>query len=262
VPRIILETVKPVRPNFVNCIVAPGGKTGTSRQSTLNDDDHHCLLTAMRMSIINVKRPLFADQDGGRRLRLTKEQVEQNRRRIVETASRMFRLRGLENVAVADVMKESGFTHGGFYNHFKSKDALAAEAVSSAFDHAAKNLSEEIASGNDPQKALSAFLADYLSPAHRDTRAGGCPAPAFPVDVARGGKDVQMAFAEGVEAYLEILAARLDGDKREARQRAVALLSGIVGALLLSRAVKNGQPRLSDELLNSARKQICKPRSK
>jgi TetR/AcrR family transcriptional repressor of nem operon len=158
-------------------------------------------------------------------------------------------------------MKESGFTHGGFYNHFKSKDELATEAVASAFDHAAKQLSEDIASGNDPQKALNAILADYLSPAHRDTGTGGCPAPAFPVDAARSGKDVQAAFADGIEAYLEIFAPRMDGDKREARQQAVALLSGIVGALLLSRAVKKGQPKLSDELLSSARKQICKQRS-
>jgi TetR/AcrR family transcriptional regulator, transcriptional repressor for nem operon len=204
---------------------------------------------------------LFVYSAGGQRLRLTKEQAEQNRRLIVETASRMFRLQGLENVAVADVMKESGFTHGGFYNHFKSKDELATEAVASAFDHAAKNLSEDIASGNDPQKALNAILADYLSPAHRDTCTGGCPAPAFPVDAARSGKDVQAAFAEGIESYLEIFAARMDGDKREARQRAVALLSGIVGALVLSRAVKKGRPKLSDELLSSARKQICRQRS-
>jgi TetR/AcrR family transcriptional repressor of nem operon len=195
-------------------------------------------------------------------MRLTREQAEQNRRLIVETASRMFRLQGLENVSVADVMKESGFTHGGFYNHFESKDALATEAVASAFDHAGKNLSEDIASGNDLQKALNAIVADYLSPAHRDTYTGGCPASAFPVDVARSGKDVQAAFAEGIESYLEIFAARMDGNKREARQRAVALLSGIVGALLLSRAVKKGQPKLSDELLGSARKQICKERSR
>lgn len=194
-------------------------------------------------------------------VRLTKEQAEQNRRRIVETASRMFRLQGLENVAVADVMKESGFTHGGFYNHFKSKDELATEAVASAFDHAAKKLSEDIASGNDPQKALSAFLADYLSPAHRDRRNGGCPAPAFPVDAARSGEDIQAAFAEGIESYLEIFASQMGGDKREARQRAVALLSGIVGAVLLSRAVKKADPKLSDELLGSARKQICKQTS-
>jgi TetR/AcrR family transcriptional repressor of nem operon len=194
-------------------------------------------------------------------VRLTREQAEQNRRRIVETASRMFRLQGLENVSVADIMKEAGFTHGGFYNHFKSKDELATEAVASAFDRSAKNLSEDVASGNDLQKALNAFLANYLSPAHRDTSTGGCPASAFPVDSARSGKDVQAAFAEGIESYLEIFAARMSGDKREARQRAVALLSGIVGALLLSRAVEKSQPKLSDELLISARKQICKQRS-
>jgi TetR/AcrR family transcriptional repressor of nem operon len=208
-----------------------------------------------------MSRPVFDYSAGGQRLRLTKGQAEQNRRLIVETASRMFRLRGLENVAVADVMKEAGFTHGGFYNHFKSKEDLAAEAVASAFDHAANNLSENIASGSDPQKALNAILADYLSPAHRDTRTGGCPAPAFPADAARSGNDVQKAFAEGIESYLEIFAAQMHGDKREARQRAVALLSSIVGALLLSRAVKKGRPKLSDELLSSARKQICKQRS-
>jgi TetR/AcrR family transcriptional repressor of nem operon len=215
----------------------------------------------MMTHIINVKGSVFVYSSGGQLLRLTKEQAEQNRRIIVETASRMFRLQGLENVAVADVMKESGFTHGGFYNHFKSKDALATETVASSFDDAAKNLSEDIASGNDLQKALNAILADYLSPAHRDTSTGGCPASAFPVDAARSGKDVQTAFAEGIESYLEIFAAAMDGDKREARQRAVALLSGVVGALLLSRAVKKAQPKLSDELLSSARKQICKQRS-
>jgi TetR/AcrR family transcriptional regulator, transcriptional repressor for nem operon len=194
-------------------------------------------------------------------VRLTRDQAEQNRRLIVETASRMFRLQGLENVSVADVMKESGFTHGGFYNHFKSKNELATEAVASAFDHAANNLSEEIASGEDLQKALNGFLTRYLGAAHRDTSTGGCPASAFPVDAARSGKDVQVAFAEGVEAYLEIFAAQMGGDKREARQRAVALLSGIVGAVLLSRAVKKGDPELSDELLGSARKQICRQKS-
>jgi TetR/AcrR family transcriptional repressor of nem operon len=214
----------------------------------------------MMTCIINVKG-ITVCLFGGQRLRLTREQAEQNRRLIVETASRMFRLQGVENVAVADVMKEAGFTHGGFYNHFKSKDELVTEAVAGAFDSAAKKLSEDVASGNDLQKALNAFLADYLSSAHRDTSTGGCPASAFPVDAARSGKDVQTAFADGIESYLEIFAGRMDGDKREARQRAVALLSGIVGAVLLSRAVKKSQPKLSDELLASARKQICKQRS-
>ena len=186
-------------------------------------------------------------------MRLTKEQAEQNRRLIVETASRMFRLHGMENVAVADIMKESGFTHGGFYNHFKSKDALAAEAIAAAFDAVASSLSEKFASGKTPQESLLSFVARYLSPPHRDTDTGGCPASALSVDAARNGKTVQTAFAKGIETYLDIIAAHMDGDEQEARQQAIVLFSGLVGAMVLSRAVKKSDPALSDELLSSAR---------
>jgi TetR/AcrR family transcriptional regulator, transcriptional repressor for nem operon len=191
-------------------------------------------------------------------LRLTKKRAEHNRRTIVATASRMFRLHGMENVAVVDVMKESGFTHGGFYNHFESKEDLATQAVAHAFDYAARDLAEQLASGSDPQKALTSVIAKYLSAAHRDTCTGGCPASSFPVDAARNGKEVQAAFAAGIESYLDIFCLHMAGDKREARQRSVALLSQLVGALLLSRAVKKGQPELSEELLDSGRKQISK----
>jgi TetR/AcrR family transcriptional regulator, transcriptional repressor for nem operon len=191
-------------------------------------------------------------------VRLTKEKAEQNRRLIVDTASRLFRRRGIENVAVADLMKESGFTHGGFYNHFKSKEELVTEVLACSFKNGAKYLSEKIAAASDPQKGLTSSLSEYLSPAHRDARNGGCPASAFPVDSARNGEEVQSAFAEGVEAYLEIFAAQIGGDKKEARQQAIALLSGMVGAMLLSRAVKNGQPKLSDELLSAAGRRFRK----
>ena len=187
-------------------------------------------------------------------MRLTKGQAEQNRQLIVETASRMFRLHGMENVAVADIMKESGFTHGGFYNHFKSKDALAAEAIAAAFDGVASNLSEKLASGKHPHESLSSFIAQYLSPTHRDTKSGGCPAPALSGDAARNGKTVQTAFVKGIEAYLDIIAAQIGGDEQEAREQAIALYSGLVGAMMLSRAVKKSDPALSDELLSSTRK--------
>jgi TetR/AcrR family transcriptional repressor of nem operon len=189
-------------------------------------------------------------------LRLAKGQAEQNRQLIVETASRMFRLHGMENVSVADIMKESGFTHGGFYNHFKSKDALAAEAIASAFDLVAIDLSEKLASVKHPQEPLSSFIAQYLSPAHRDTKSGGCPAPALSGDAARNGKTVQTAFVKGIETYLDIIAAHMGGDEREARQQAIALFSGLVGAMVLSRAVKKSDPTLSDELLSSVRKSL------
>jgi TetR/AcrR family transcriptional regulator, transcriptional repressor for nem operon len=186
-------------------------------------------------------------------MRLTKGQAEHNRQLIVETASRMFRLHGVENVAVADIMKECGFTHGGFYNHFKSKDELAAEAIASAFDGIASDLSEKIASGKHPQEPLSSFIAQYLSPTHRDTKSGGCPAPALSGDAARNGKTIQAAFVKGIETYLDVIAAQLGGDEQEARQQAIALFSGLVGAMMLSRAVQKSDPRLSDELLSSAR---------
>ena len=100
-------------------------------------------------------------------MRLTKGQAEQNRHLIVETASRMFRLHGMENVAVADIMKECGFTHGGFYNHFKSKDALAAEAIASAFDVVASDLSEKLASKKSKRGAFIVRRAISESSASR-----------------------------------------------------------------------------------------------
>ena len=186
-------------------------------------------------------------------MRLTSEQAKQNRQLILETASRMFRLHGMEEVSVADIMKQSGFTHGGFYNHFNSKEELAAEAVACAFEKSAHGLSEKFASARSPHKALEIVIAEYLSPANRDSSTGGCPASALPADAARNGKEVQTAFADGIESYLDIFAAGMDGNKQEARQQAVGLLSGLVGALMLSRAVKKSDPTLSDELLRSAR---------
>jgi TetR/AcrR family transcriptional repressor of nem operon len=196
---------------------------------------------------------IFIDQ-GVILLRLTKEQTEQNRRKILDTASRLFRLRGIESVSVADVMKESGFTHGGFYNHFNSKEELAAEAVSCAFEEVARYLSANIGTGGDSPKNFLSVLARYVSPLHRDADDGGCPASALPLDAAHSGNDVQKAFAEGIEKYLGIFAAQMTGNKNQSRQQAIVTLTGIVGACVLSRAVREGQPELSDELLHVARK--------
>lgn len=191
-------------------------------------------------------------------MRLTSEQAKQNRQLILETASRMFKLHGMKNVSVADIMKQSGFTHGGFYNHFGSKEELAAEAVACAFEESAQGLFEKFASSRSPQKALEMVIGEYLSPTYRDSSTGGCPASALPADAARNGKEVQTAFAEGIVSYLDIFAAQMDGSKQKARQQAAALLSSLVGALILSRAVKKSNSKLSDELLVSARKHLCK----
>jgi TetR/AcrR family transcriptional repressor of nem operon len=214
------------------------------------------MLTRIMMLVIIIKRAILFH--GADHVRLTSEQAKQNRQLILETASRMFRLHGMEYVSLADIMKQSGFTHGGFYNHFNSKEELAAEAVACAFEKSAHGLSEKFASGKSPRKAFELVITEYLSPMYRDSSTGGCPASALPTDAARNGKDVQKAFAEGIESYLEIFTAGMDGSKQEAREKAITLLSGLVGALMLSRAVKKSSPKLSDELLSSARKQLCK----
>lgn len=116
-----------------------------------------------------------------------------------------------------------------------------------------------LASGKNPKEGLSSFVARYLSPPHRDTNNGGCPASALSVDAARNGKPVQTAFVKGIETYLDIIAAQMGGDEQEARQRAIALFSGLVGAMMLSRAVKKSDPTLSDELLSSARNILKSP---
>lgn len=167
-------------------------------------------------------------------------------------------MRGVEGVSVTDIMKESGFTHGGFYNHFESKEQLAAEAVKCAFEQSAQRLAETFSSIENPTKAFEMVVAMYLSPEYRDSPAGGCAAAALHADAAREGIELQKAFAEGVGSYLDLFSMWMDGNKQESRRRAIALLSGLVGALSLSRAVKNSDPRLSAELLESARKEFCK----
>lgn len=191
-------------------------------------------------------------------MRLTIEQSKQNRQTILTTASRLFRLRGLDEVSVADIMKECGFTHGGFYNHFSSKEDLAVESVTSAFERSTEVLSKKIESGSDPQDGLNVLISDYLDPSYRDTPSGGCPAAALPADAARSSKKFQSAFSKGLESYLESFVQGMEGDEGEAREKSIALLSGLVGALVLSRAVKKSSPELSAELLRSARSQLCK----
>src|ERR1700677_5091764 len=107
-------------------------------------------------------------------------------------------------------------------------------------------------SARSPRKGFERVIAEYLSPAYRDSSTGGCPASALPADAARNGKEVQTAFAEGVESYFQIFAAGMDGSKQEAREKAIALLSGLVGALMLSRAVKKNKPKLFGQFFSRA----------
>jgi TetR/AcrR family transcriptional repressor of nem operon len=184
-------------------------------------------------------------------LRLTKDKATSNRKQIVEAAATLFRARGLDKVSLTDVMQEAGFTHGGFYNHFSSKEELAAEAIACAFKEFTENLAMMLGAADAPDDAFASAIAGYLAPAHRDASGGGCPTAALLVDAARGGEKVQAAFADGIEAYLDLFAEHLGGDTAEARPHAMVMLSGMIGALAISRAVKDARPALSSEILDN-----------
>jgi TetR/AcrR family transcriptional repressor of nem operon len=194
-------------------------------------------------------------------MRLTKEQATANRRRIIETAGRLFRASGFHGVSVADLMNAAGFTHGGFYNHFPSKEALAAEAALAGLQRSNAALTEILMNqaGSD-HSALWPYIEAYLSSAHRDNRADGCTIASLASDAARQDEQVQASFAQGIDEELDILAsyfAKTPAQDQEdmpasARERAVHLLSELVGAIMLARAVAQANPTLSGEILAAA----------
>ncbi|WP_127355461.1 TetR/AcrR family transcriptional regulator [Actinacidiphila soli] len=195
--------------------------------------------------------------------RITKEDKARNRQNILDAAGRMFRSQGIDAVGVAELMKEAGLTHGGFYNHFASKNDLAVEVCGASFAASLGGLARAVEDGpGESGSPLERVVAGYLSAAHRDAEDGGCPSASLVVDAGRHSEAVQSAYADGVEGYLSGFAAEFqreaeedgrDLDPAEARQRAVRLLSELVGAVVISRAVRHVQPELSDEILQAGR---------
>ncbi|CAM5652207.1 MULTISPECIES: TetR/AcrR family transcriptional regulator [Streptomyces] len=198
--------------------------------------------------------------------RITKEEKARNRQNIVEAAGRMFRAQGIDAVGIADLMKEAGLTHGGFYNHFASKDDLAVEVCNASFAASLGVLAQAVADGDAPAGSpLRRVVDDYLSAGHRDAPDGGCPSASLVIDAGRHDETIQRSYAAGVEGYLTGFAAELarehDGEPdgglgpQEARAEAVLLLSRMVGAMVLARAVRHVEPDLSDEILRTCRAQ-------
>ncbi|MFF4150172.1 TetR/AcrR family transcriptional regulator [Streptomyces sp. NPDC001651] len=196
--------------------------------------------------------------------RITKEEKARNRQNIVEAAGRMFRAQGIDAVGIADLMKEAGLTHGGFYNHFASKDDLAVEVCNASFAASLGVLAQAVADGDAPAGSpLRRVVDDYLSTEHRDAPDGGCPSASLVIDAGRHDETIQRSYAAGVEGYLTGFAAELarehDGEPdgglgpQEARAEAVLLLSRMVGAMVLARAVRHVEPDLSDEILRTCR---------
>jgi TetR/AcrR family transcriptional repressor of nem operon len=160
--------------------------------------------------------------------------------RIVKVASRRIRRDGISNVAVADLMKEAGLTHGGFYRHFDSREELVAEAVDAALAQGSRRFKTADARGR------SALIDGYLSPLHRDRPETGCAVAALPTEIARTGPRARSAYTLQVRRYLDLLDELPPGCETD---EACLILASLVGALALARAVDDRG--LSDQILGS-----------
>jgi TetR/AcrR family transcriptional repressor of nem operon len=182
-------------------------------------------------------------------MRVSRDKAAGNRERIVHTASRLFREKGFDGVGIDAIMKDAGLTHGGFYVHFGSKDDLAAEAVTRALEQ-----SREKQGGFT---SLHDLVSDYLSDRHRDDRANGCAVTALGADIARQSKGVRRGLTAHVRAQLDRFARLFrNGGTAGRRNRAIATLAGVIGALTLARAVDDAS--LSNEILAAAREAFGK----
>jgi TetR/AcrR family transcriptional regulator, transcriptional repressor for nem operon len=179
-------------------------------------------------------------------MKVTREQAAANREKVLQAAGRLFRKHGFEGIGLADIMKAAGLTHGGFYGHFDSKHDLAAEACERALDASRKSWIE-----GSPGADLETAVRKYLTPRHRSDPGRGCLFAALGSEVARQPRNVRHAFTEGLRSTIHAIAELLPGPSAASRrEQAVATMAGLVGAMILSRAVDDAQ--FSDEILEAA----------
>lgn len=174
-------------------------------------------------------------------MKVSREQMAENRKAILRAAGRLFRERGFDAVSVAEVMSAAGFTHGGFYRHFGSKDELIAETLAALLEPAENTHAD-----------FKAFLASYLSPRHRDNPGDGCPTAGLAADTRHQRSDARAVMTSALNSHIERMSKRLGG-KVSARKReaATGTWAAMVGAVILSRAVDD--PALSDRILKDTR---------
>lgn len=185
-------------------------------------------------------------------MRVSRQQAEENRQTVIDVASRLFREHGFDGIGLKDLMAGAGLTQGAFYKQFESKDDLAAKASRRALESASGRWSA--AAQANPQNPLAAVIAFYLSMGHRAERMEGCPVVALGSDAARQGPDVKASFEAGIREYLEMLGGWIGEEEGEPGGKAMAILSTMVGAVVLARAVNDEQ--MSKRFLQAAAESV------
>jgi len=184
-------------------------------------------------------------------MRYSREHKQETHTRIVRKASVRLREKGAHGIGVADLMKEAGLTHGGFYAHFDSRDALVIEAFAYAMDRSLEHW-RKLAGETAPDKRLAAIIDTYLTSTHRDDPGHGCAITSLGAEIARESPKTRKAFAAKVEQLIDLIADQIqDVPRKAARKQATALLATMMGTLVLSRIAGSGE--FSDEVLQAGR---------
>ena len=184
-------------------------------------------------------------------MRYSKEHKTETHARIVKNASVLLRERGAEGIGVAGLMKEAGLTHGGFYAHFESRDALIGEAFAHAMDQTTRRWRKRAEQAPEGQR-LASVVNGYLTTSHRDDVGNGCALPALGAEVLRANPKTRKAAALKLEDMIEMIAEQMPGaGSKAARREAISTLASMLGALMLARMAGNGD--FSSEILAAGR---------
>lgn len=184
-------------------------------------------------------------------MRYSREHKQETHARIVKKASVRLREKGAHGVGVADLMKEAGLTHGGFYAHFDSREALVIEAFAYAMDRSMAHW-RKIVEQTPPDKRLARIVESYLTPVHRDDPGHGCAVPSLGAEIARESQRTRKAFAAKLEEMIDIVAEQIpDLPRKAARKQAMAALATMMGTLVLARIAGNSE--FSGEILDAGR---------
>jgi TetR/AcrR family transcriptional regulator, transcriptional repressor for nem operon len=187
-------------------------------------------------------------------MRYSREHKLETHARIVKRASVKLREKGAHGVGVADLMKDAGLTHGGFYAHFDSREALVIEAFAHAMDRSTERW-RKLAEQTPPEQRMAAIVDGYLTPAHRDDPGHGCAIPTLGAEIARESPKTRKAFAAKLEEMIDALAEQMaDTPRKAARKQATAMIATMMGTLVMARVAGNGE--FSEEILNSGREAV------
>jgi TetR/AcrR family transcriptional repressor of nem operon len=185
-------------------------------------------------------------------MRYSRDQKPATRARILEAAGRVLLSRGLAGAGVHQVMSRAGLTHGGFYAHFGSKDALIAEALEAVLAERRAQLVAGLDEGPGADRPAQ-VVGRYLNRHHRDHPDQGCPLPALGGEMARADPELKECFERGLRALAADLAAEPAADSgASAQEHALATLALCAGGVMLSRAVSDAA--LSDRILRACRR--------